>query len=322
MNWYYTLDVWEYVCIGLFLVFYIGYVCRVLLKAKGLETSVQPLIAKFLLRTLYFSLLIIAVLGPSFGNVKKEVKALGKDIYLLVDLSQSMNATDIAPSRLERVKFELNKVIKALPSDRIGLIVFSEEAFVQCPLTVDRNTLSLFIETLKTNLLSGGSTNYESALGLALIKHTDTTNTSLASQAKVIVLFSDGEDHGDGLNSLLRDIERQGIRLFTVGIGTVNGGKIPDGRAYKKDKQGNEVVTTLQKQNLVRMAEQNGGSYFEISEAADNTIELIQAIKNVEGQLMESKEIEVAANKYYYFLLAAILLISIDVIIVSKTIQL
>lgn len=322
MNWYRTLGLWEYSCIGLFAALYILYIIRVLTIAKSLRTSVQPLIAKCLLRTFYFFLLILALLGPSFGNIRKEVKALGKDIYLLVDLSQSMNATDIAPSRLERVKFELNKLIKAFPDDRIGLIVFSEDALVQCPLTIDQSTVLLFTETLKTGLFSGGSTNFESALQLAYEKHTDTINTSLANQAKVIVLFSDGEDYGESLNALLRDIDSQGIRLFTVGVGTQSGGKIPAGRYYKKDKDGQEVVTVLQKQHLLRISEMNIGSYFEISDAENTIPELIQAIKSIEGQLLNTRKIEVAANKYYYFLIAAVLLIAIDVIIVSKTIQL
>lgn len=307
---------------GLFIIFYALYTYRVISIASVLQTSVQPLIAKFLLRTFYFSLLIIALLGPTFGQSRKEIKALGKDIYFLVDLSQSMNSNDIAPSRLERVKYELSQLIKALPSNRMGLIVFSDEAFVQCPLTFDQNTLLLFIETLKTSLVPGGSTNFENSLQLALDKHTDTTNTSSENQAKVIVLFSDGEDFGDDMNSLLREINKQGIRLFTVGIGTTTGGKIPVGKGYKTDKDGNEVLTSLEKEPLQRMSGRSGGHYFEINEAEHNMAELLEAIQTTEGQLLDTKNIQVASNKYYYFLLAALFFIMMDVIIVSKTIQL
>jgi Ca-activated chloride channel homolog len=322
MNWYYAPGWWEYICIGLFTGLYLLYVYRVISLARILQSSIQPLIAKFILRSFYFGLLILALLGPSFGELRKEVKALGKDIYILVDLSQSMNATDVAPSRLERVKFELTKFIQALPSDRTGLIIFSEEAFVQCPLTFDKNTLLLFVQTLKTSLTPAGSTNFEAALQLAFEKHTDTTNASLQSQAKIIILFSDGENFGESHAALLRQINLAGIRLFTIGVGTTAGGKIPAGKSFKKDKNGKEVISVLQRESLLQMAEKNAGNYFEINNTKDDMAELVQAVQNIEGKLLDTRQVEVAANKYYYFLLAALLLMVLDVVIVSKTIQL
>ncbi|QHT69760.1 VWA domain-containing protein [Rhodocytophaga rosea] len=322
MNWYYTPGWWEYICIGLFTGLYLLYVFRVVYLARMLQSSIQPLIAKFILRSFYFGLLVIALLGPSFGGLKKEVKAMGKDIYILVDLSQSMNANDMAPTRLERVKFEIEKFVHTLHTDRIGLIIFAEEAFVQCPLTFDKNTLLLFIETLKTGLMPTGSTNFEAALQLAFEKHTDTTNTSLSNQAKIILLFSDGEDFGDRHVTLLRQISNAGIRLFTVGVGTTTGGKIPSGKSFKKDNDGKEVITILQREHLLRMTERNGGNYYEINNTEDNMAELAQAIQNIEGQLLDTKDIEATANKYYYFLLVALLCMIVDIVIVSRTIHL
>jgi Ca-activated chloride channel family protein len=322
MNWQYTLSTWEYICIGLFIGLYLAYGIRVLLIARKLRSSLQPILGKAMLRTFYFALFIIALMGPSLGTTQKEVKAMGKDIYLLVDLSQSMNANDIAPSRLERVKFELRKLVKTLESNRIGLIIFSSEAFIQCPLTYDQSTILLFIETLKTSLVPTGGTNFEPALQLALNKHTDSDNSTLENQAKVMVMFTDGENFGDNIYNLARDIENRGIRLLTVGVGSLAGGKIPNGRNFKKNKQGEEIITVLQQEELQRLSGQNGDAYFEISETKDDMPKLLHTILTMEGQILDKKKVDIVANKYYYFLLAGLFLLMIDVLITTKTIQL
>ena len=148
MSWAKSLSFTELILIGLFLVLYAGYFVRVFLVATKLGTSYRKVLLKFALRSLYFALLIIALLGPSFGESTREIKSIGKDIYVAVDLSASMNAYDIQPSRLEKVKFELKKIVSAFNSDRLGIIIFTSEAFVQCPLTYDQSALNLWIETL------------------------------------------------------------------------------------------------------------------------------------------------------------------------------
>ena len=131
MNWLYSLILLEITFITLFAVFYIAYIIRVIRIARMLNTPSHGVFIKVILRSFYFSLLIVALLGPSFGESKREVQSVGKDIFVLVDLSQSMHANDIQPTRLEKVKFELKNIINAFNSDRIGLIIFSSEAFMQ-----------------------------------------------------------------------------------------------------------------------------------------------------------------------------------------------
>jgi Ca-activated chloride channel family protein len=320
MNWYYSLGKWEYIAIGLFALFYLMYAIKTAAAARKFHTHARAIVAKLVLRTVYFALLIVALLGPTYGSSQAEVKAIGKDIYLLVDLSESMNATDISPSRLERIKFELNQLIQNLTSDRIGLIIFSSEAFVQCPLTFDKNTLKLFIETLQTNMVPSGGTDLTPALQLAIDKHTG--NVTSENNAKIIVLVSDGEHHGENISGIIRDVQDSGIRLFAVGVGTSAGGKIPAGKGYKKDKEGQDIVTRLDDETLFRTVNQSSERYFVINDKQNETDRLIHAIDAIEGRLIDKRKTDVSSNKYDYFLAVALLLISIDILITVKTIEL
>jgi Ca-activated chloride channel family protein len=277
-------------------------------------------IPKFIIRSGFFALIIIALLGPSFGNDSKEVKSIGKDIMIAIDLSQSMNAIDIQPSRLEKIKFELNNIITEFNSDRIGLIIFSSEAFVQCPLTYDQSALNLFIETLNSRLVPDTGTDFGPALHLALDK-LNTDDTSIDAKAKIIILISDGEDFGEETSTVRAEIRDKGIKLFTLGVGTTQGSKImmPDGP--KRDQQGNEVISKLDRQSLKELAARTGGSYFEINQRQNDVSRLINNINRVEGQLRDARVVDVSANKYIYFLIAALILLVFDLLTTVKTIR-
>ncbi len=320
MNWYSHLGVWEYVVISLFVLLYLLYAIKISIAARKLHTHANIILAKFVLRGAYFSLLIVALLGPSYGNAPKEVKAIGKDIYLVVDMSRSMDATDIAPSRLERIKYELTGFVEQMQQDRVGLIVFSSQAFMQCPLTFDKNTLKLFIETLKTSLLPSGSTDLEPALQMALGKHT--SNVTSQNNAKIIVLISDGEHYGKNLSKILREIEQSGVRLFTLGIGTASGGKIPEGKGFKKDKDGQEIISRLTSEVLMNVVNQSADRYFVINDTQNEMNKLVNAVHTIEGRLIDRRKVDVLSNKFHYFLAAALVLICLDVLITVKTIQL
>ena len=139
----------EAVLVLIFVVGYGLYLRRIISISRALHTPYQTVFIKLAVRTLFMTLLIIALLGPTFGDSKREIKSVGKDIMICVDLSKSMDAFDVQPSRLEKVKFELKKIASAFNSDRLGIIIFSSEAFMQCPLTYDQNAINLFIETMK-----------------------------------------------------------------------------------------------------------------------------------------------------------------------------
>ena len=320
MNWFKSLGSFEYISIGVFLLGYLLYTIRVFRLSKFLGNRHGSAIPKFILRSVFFALIIIALLGPSFGNDSKEIKSVGKDIMIAVDLSQSMNAIDIQPSRLEKIKYELNNIIEQFNSDRIGLIIFSSEAFIQCPLTYDQSALGLFIETLNSRLVPRTGTDFAPALSLALNK-LDTDESSIDAKAKIIILISDGEDFGDKTSSVRTEIKDRGIKLFTLGVGTTQGSKINTSNGYKKDQAGNDVISKLNRQSLKELAARTGGKYFEINQRQNDVSRLINTINNVEGQLRDARQVDVSANKYIYFLLAALILLIIDLLTTIKTIR-
>lgn len=320
MSWFNSLGTFEYVIIGVFLVAYLLYTLRVFRLSRFLGTLRGSVIPKFILRSAFFALIIIALLGPSFGSDSKEVKSIGKDIMIAIDLSNSMNAIDIQPSRLEKTKYELANIIEEFNSDRIGLLIFSSEAFVQCPLTYDQSALNLFIETLSSRLVPNTGTDFGPALSLALDK-LDTDESAIESKAKIIILISDGEDFGDETSNIRQEIRNRGIKLFTLGVGTTQGSKIQDGKSYKQDRDGNDVVSKLNRKSLKELAARTGGSYFEINQRQNDVSRLINKINSVEGQLRDARMVDVSANKYIYFLLAALLLLVIDLLTTIKTIK-
>lgn len=321
MNWFRSLGVEEMAFIGAFITFYALYIWRIVRISRFLETSLSSLIVKILLRTAYFSLLIIALLGPSFGNISREVKSIGKDIVIAVDLSESMNANDIQPSRLEKVKFELKNITNAFSSDRIGLIIFSSEAFVQCPLTYDQSAIHLFIETLHSGLVPKSGTDFGPPLQLALDKLLEDESTIAQPKSKTVVLISDGEDFGDDTEDVAQELEDNGIALFTLGVGTKGGSKIPVRHGFKKDQNGADVITKLDSRQLKSLAVKTGGKYFEINESVNEVEKLINTINDIEGQLRDARLMDVSANKYYYFLAIALALMFVDFLIHVKPIK-
>ncbi len=320
MIWFYHLGTFEYIITGIFLLAYILYTARVFRLSRYLGTAHGPVLPKFLLRTGFLALAIVALLGPSFGSDSKEIKAVGKDIMIAVDLSQSMNAVDIQPSRLEKVKYELTNIVDAFNSDRIGLIIFSSEAFVQCPLTYDQSALNLFIGTLGTNLVPNTGTDFGPALRLALEK-LDTDESAIDAKAKVIILISDGEDFGEETSNVRQEIKDRGIKLFTLGVGTTKGSKIKTANGFKRDKNGKEVISKLNRKSLKELAARTGGQYFEINQRQNDVARLINTINEVEGQLRDARMIDVSANKYIYFLSVALLLLMLDLLTTVKTIK-
>ncbi|MDX5347589.1 MAG: VWA domain-containing protein, partial [Hymenobacteraceae bacterium] len=239
MTWYQSFTLLELLLCGLFVLLYGAYLLRIKRLAGLFNQKPHTIWLKFVIRHVYFALLIIAVLGPSFGAMKKEIRTSGKDIFIAVDLSASMNATDVQPSRLEKVKNELRKLVQRFNSDRIGLIIFSSEAFVQCPLTYDQNALMLYIETLDTDLVPEAGTDFAPPLQLALTKFKDEEKplNDAKQKAQVVVLISDGEDFGDETEETLEQLVRQKIKLFTLGVGTEAGGQILKGRNLVRDEK-------------------------------------------------------------------------------------
>ena len=311
----------EILLILTFIIFYLIYIVRLLRINSSISVSFKGVITKVIFRSTYFFLMIIALLGPSFGSSKKEIKVIGKDIMIAIDLSESMNANDIQPSRLEKIKFELKKIIDEFNSDRIGIIMFSNEAYIQCPLTYDKNALNLFIETLNTGLVPNSGTDFGPPLDLSLDKLL-VDKIQKNDKSKIIILISDGEDFGENTYEIVDKIKESSIKLFTVGIGTAQGTRIIlRNGLFKKDKDGKEVITKLNSTSLKKIANETKGKYFEISNQINQINGMIYEIKEIKGDLIDSKFMDVTKNKYFYFLFVALMLMSMDFLFNFKIIK-
>ena len=320
MVWFREWGWTQSIILVLFCILYGIFIFRIVRISRTLNTPFYTIFFKFALRTVFFALILIAFLGPSFGDSKKEIKSIGKDIMICVDLSKSMDAFDIQPTRLEKVKYEMKRVVEAFSSDRLGVIIFSSEAFMQCPLTYDQNALNLFIETMNSSLVPSSGTDFGPPLKMALSKLQDQEGPSTQQKSKVIILISDGEDFGEQTGEVEKEIEDKGIKLFTLGVGTEKGSQIMAGRGYKTDGQGKAVVSKLNTKELKSLASKTNGQYFEINESRNDVSRLINTIGKIEGELRDARTVDVSANRYYYFLLAALLLLVLDLLIDVKTV--
>ncbi|GAA4349744.1 VWA domain-containing protein [Hymenobacter saemangeumensis] len=293
--------------------------------ARALGRRATALGWKLPLRLLSTAGLLLALLGPSLGVSPQQVRTMGKDVWLLVDVSRSMDATDVAPSRLLRAQYELRQLAARFPADRLGLIVFSGDAVVQCPLTHDQEALQVFIGTLHTGLLPAAATTLRAPLDLVLEKLmqqvTPGTPTN-APRTTAAVVLSDGEDFGENLEASLHALARTGTRVYTVGVGTAAGSKIPasNGR-FVRDGRGQTVVSQLQEAPLLQLAAQTGGQYVELNDQHNGMGTLASTLRNLQAPTEQTRTIAVADNRYRWPLAAALMLLAIDVVLTITVIR-
>ena len=305
--------------LAIFLILYLVYLGRIFWVARRLDTTARSSILKFILRSFYFGLMILALLNPSFGEMKGTIKAQGKDIFILIDVSKSMDATDIQPSRIEKAKFEINRFVNRFSEDRIGLIIFSEDAQMLSPLTFDRKAIDYLVPKINTDMFYEGGTNFTPALELALKK---LSKTKSKAQSKAIILISDGENFGIINKTIYSQIRQKGINFFAVGIGTSNGITLKEGNGFKKDADGNIVITKLEPTLMKKIASETGGKYLEIKTVSNSFNDLINQVEEITSNLIDERQIDVIANKYFYFLIIALFLLGIDVFFTVRTFQL
>jgi len=320
MNWNYPFDTTEILFIFFFILVYTAYIIRTVRIARQLQTTARTLIVKLFLRSITFTLLIISLLGPSFGETDRDIQAKGKDIFLVVDLSKSMDAADVTPSRLEKVKFEMNRFIQNERSNRIGIIIFSNEAFIHTPLTYDIGALELFIQSLQTDLLPTSGTNICGATELAYNKLMNAADP--AGRSKMMIMFTDGENNASCSNALYNNLRRFGIGIYTVAVGTKIGISIQQNGKPLMDENDRLVISKMDENFLKNMATAAKGNYYDLNNVKNDIPSLINDINNAEGTLVDSRTITVVSNKYYYFLGAALILLMLDVLITIGTFRL
>lgn len=261
--------------------------------------------------------LLAAWLGPSFGVSRQPVRTAGKDLWLVVDVSRSMDATDVAPSRLQRAQVELSHLVAQFPADRLGLVVFGGAAYVQCPLTYDQAALQVFVQTLSTSLVPAGATSLREPLELVMRRLSGPVNsgTTAAGRSTAVVVLSDGEDFGENLEPTLHALTRSGARVYAVGVGTAAGGRIPVAGGYLRDAQRHTVQSRLREAPLLQLAAQTGGQYFELNDRTVGLPGLLTALRAMQGTAEQVQTVAVADNHYRYPLVAALLLLALDVVL-------
>jgi Ca-activated chloride channel family protein len=259
-------------------------------------------------------LLLLALAGPKIGTEVREVKRQGIDILVALDLSLSMKAEDVRPNRLDKAKFELIRLVDRLKGDRIGLISFTGEALLQVPLTNDYTAFKLFLNIANPDLMPSTSTDLTAAMRTAAEAYAAAGESS-GNAARVLLILSDGEDHGPDFKPLLEQLVQQNITVFTVGIGTTAGAAIPiyderTGRLreYKRDAQGNIVTTALQRARLEEIARAGNGAYFEILRPADGLDPFLGRIAGLDKQDFATQEYADYENRFQWPLLMSILL--------------
>ncbi|OGW19199.1 MAG: hypothetical protein A3K09_02585, partial [Nitrospinae bacterium RIFCSPLOWO2_12_FULL_47_7] len=206
-----------------------------------------------------FALLLslIALTHPQWGFKWEELRQEGVDIIIALDVSNSMLAEDIKPNRLIRAKHKVADLINMLEGDRVGLVAFAGTSFLQCPLTLDYSAATLFLDMIDTELIPVPGTAIAHAI------HTSTKAFSTREKkSKVIILITDGEDHEGRVQEAVREAREQGVKIYTVGIGQDSGAPIPNvGGGFKKDRQGNVVLSKLGESVLQKIALDTGGAY-------------------------------------------------------------
>lgn len=275
------------------------------------------------LKLLFFiigiAFLTLGLVNPKIGTKLETVKREGVDIVFAVDVSKSMLAEDIAPNRLEKAKRLVSEIINQLASDRIGIIAYAGQAFPQLPITTDYGAAKMFLQSMNTDMLTSQGTAINEAIELATTYYNDAEQTN-----RVLFIISDGEDHSEG--STLEAVEKaveEGIRVFTIGVGKTKGAPIPIKRngvveSLKKDAQGEVVITKLNEEILIDIAEDGNGEYIN----GMNTEEAVELIKEqllqMDKKEFEAKQFAEFKDQFQWFLGIGLLFLFLDVFVLDK----
>jgi Ca-activated chloride channel family protein len=263
--------------------------------------------------------IIISLAGPQYGARLVEVKRRGVDIIVALDCSKSMLSEDIKPNRLEKAKSELKTLIHKLDGDRIGIIVFAGTAFLQCPLTVDYEAATMFLNLIDTNTVPIPGTLIGDAIRLAIKSFSQKER-----KYKVLILLTDGEDHRSNPLDAAKEAKKNGIRIFTIGIGESIGEPIPirdeSGKiiSYHKDKQGKIVTSRLDEELLQKIALETNGKYYHATASEFELDNLLNEINSMEKKELKSTKQIRYENRYQIFLFLAFLSLVIEWILPER----
>ena len=292
--------------------------------SKNLLQFLSPNISNFKprIKLLFLILFIlfstIALVNPKIGTELKTVKREGVDIVFALDVSKSMLAEDIAPNRLEKAKRIVSEIINTLNNDRVGVIAYAATALPILPITDDYSTAKTFLQSLNTDMLSSQGTAIIQSINLAQKFYDDEDQTN-----RVLCILSDGEDHEVDRQNLLELAEQSGITIITIGLGSVKGAPIPIKennivKSYKKDENGDVVVTKLNAQLLNTIANSSSGIYIEGLNTELVVEKISKRLKEMDKKEFESKQFVAYKDQFQWFISFAILFLSLELLVFEK----
>jgi len=235
-----------------------------LLEQLTPDISFDKHLLKFILLALAFEFIVIGFANPQVGTKQEKVKRQGIDVIMALDVSTSMLSEDVKPNRLMRAKNFISNFIDELHNDRLGIIVFAGRAYMQMPLTVDYSAGRMYLKTINTNLVPTQGTNVGEAINMARENFVQGEN-----KHKALIIITDGEDNEGGVDDAIADAVKEGVKVFTIGVGTDNGGPIPVGSDFKRDESGNIVLSKMKQSMLRDIASKGNGKYFQLGSGKD-----------------------------------------------------
>lgn len=288
-----------------------------LLKSLMPDVSLYRPSIKFWLSFAALALIVVALARPQFGSKKETITRQGIEAVIALDISNSMMAEDIAPNRLEKAKKIISRLIDKFENDKVGLIVFAGDAFVQLPITNDFISAKMFLETISPALISRQGTDIGGAISLAMKSFTNTEGVG-----KAIILITDGENHEGGAEEAAKLAADKGMNVYVLGIGSLEGAPIPaDGsNDYRRDKEGNVVVTKLNEQMAQTVAQAGNGAYIRVDNT-NNAQKILESEVNKLAKADVTTEVYTEFNEQFEFIawIAFILLVIEAIILTGKS---
>jgi Ca-activated chloride channel family protein len=289
-----------------------------LVKGLAPEASLSKPWLKFVLVETALMLIIIAMAGPQFGTRLKEVKREGVELVIALDVSNSMLSEDIAPNRLENAKRAISKLVDRLHNDKVALIVFAGDAFVQLPMTTDYTAAKLFLSTITPKLVTNQGTAIGAAIDLGMKSFTPGDEKN-----KAMIIITDGENHEGNAIELATAANEAGIIVHTIGMGLSKGAPIPEynqfgQKDYRTDAQGTTVISKLDEDMLKKIAVSGGGKYIRANNTKTGLNALFDELNRMEKVEMEAKVYSEYEEQYQYFVGFALLILFIEFFILFK----
>ena len=289
-----------------------------LLKKLAPNSSTFKSTLKLIILLLGIAFLIISLTNPKMGTKLKTIKREGVDVVFALDVSKSMLAEDIAPNRLEKAKQIISKTIDKLGSDRVGIIIYAGNSYPLLPITTDHAAANMFLQNANPDMVSSQGTAINEALELAKTYYNNDDQTN-----RFLIIISDGEDHQEETKQVAQNLANEGVKIYTIGVGTERGGPIPmrlNGAmiGYKKDRKGETVITKRVPEVLQGIADASDGEYID-GNITDNPVnEIAKIIGNAEKNEFETKQFSDYKDQFQWFLAIALLFLIVDVLLFDK----